>query len=292
MHTRSRAAATTALLLTASVTGLAGVGGAAQATTHATPRAAHRLTVTITSTAKQGPKLSTDTFRPGKTMFRVVRKNTGGIIEIVRFKHGYTIANLAADGPGLFSGDTAAVKRVDNNVEFYGGHQVAGPKDPTTVYKFGMDIDKAATYYVVNLTKGKFTTFTAKGTHQRRSLPSPTGKLGMKGTESFAAPATDPHRGWMKTTNNATQPHFIDLSQVKKSTTDQQVQDFINGSGPPSFFKIPGGHVTTEVVSPGRTVIWNYKTHAGRYLAACFYPDKDTGAPHFFMGMFALIDLT
>jgi hypothetical protein len=97
----------------------------------------------------------------------------------------------------------------------------------------------------------------------------------------------------MKTTNNATQPHFIDLSQVKKSTTAQDVQDFINDpSSPPTFFKPGGGHVTTEVVSPGRTVIWKYHTHTGRYLAACFYPDKDTGAPHFFMGMFALVDLT
>jgi hypothetical protein len=293
MHTRSRAAATTALLLTASVTGLAATGSAADASgSHpgSAARAAPTLTVTITST-KSGPHLSLDKFRPGKTMFRVVRKNAGGIIEIVRFKHGYTIADLAADGPGLFSGDTDAVKRVDKNVEFYGGHGAAKKADPTAVFKFGMDIDRAATYYVVNLSKGKFTTFKTKGTHQRRSLPTPTGKLGMKGTESFAAPATDPHKGWMKTTNNATQPHFIDLSQVKKSTTDQQVQDFINGSGPPSFFKPGGGDVSTEVVSPGRTVIWKYKTHAGRYLAACFYPDKDTGTPHFFMGMFALVDL-
>jgi hypothetical protein len=293
MHTRSRVAATTALLLTASVTGLAAVGGSAQATTqHTTARSAPRLTVTITSTP-HGPKLSVDKIRPGKTMFRVVRKNTGGSMEVLRLKHGYTIADFAADAGGLFTGDTAAIKRVDRNVEFYGGMPVAKKTDPTAVFKFGVDIDKTGLYYVINLDKQKLATFKAKGARQRRSLPSPTGKLGMKGTESFAAPATDPHRGWMKTTNNATQPHFIDLSQVKKSTTDQDVQDFINDpSSPPTFFKPGGGDVSTEVVSPGRTVLWKYKTPRGRYLAACFYPDKDTGAPHFFMGMFALLDLT
>ena len=295
MHTRSRAAATTALLLTASVTGLAATGSAADASgshSASAARAATKLTVTITST-KTGPKLSLDKFRPGKTMFKVVRGNRGGSMEVVRFKNGYTIANFATDAPGLFSGDTDAIKRVDKNVEFYGGMPVAPQDDNTAVFKFGVDIDKAGTYYVINLQKQNFTTFAARGSHQTRQLPAATGKLGMTGTESFAAPATDPHKGWMKTTNNATQPHFIDLSQVKKSTTDQDVQDFINNpSGPPTFFKPGGGEVSTEVVSPGRTVIWKYHTHTGKYLAACFYPDKNTGAPHFFMGMFALIDLT
>jgi hypothetical protein len=293
MHTRSRAAAVTALLLTASVTGLGASGGSAQATTHTTTRAVTALRVTIKSTAN-GPKLSSATIRRGKTLFSVVRGSVGGSMEIVRFKHGYTIADFAQDAPLLFQGDVAAVNRVDNGVEFYGGMPVAKKTDPTAVFKFGVDIDKAGTYYVINFAKSKFTTFTATGTHQTRTLPAPTGKIGMKLSHTFAAPATDPHAGWMKTTNNATQPHFVQMDQVKKTATDQQVQDWLaNPTVPPPFAKaVPGGSISTEVVSPGRTVIWKYRTHAGRYLAQCYYPDNTTGMPHFFMGMFALIDLT
>jgi len=295
MQTRSRAAATTALLLTASVTGLAAVSGTAQATTHAhtAARATNKLTVTITSTA-HGPKLSLDTFSPGKTMFKVVRKNVGGTMEIVRFKHGYTIADFAADAPGLFADtpDLAAINRIDTNVEFYGGMPVAKKTDPTAVFKFGLDIDKAGTYYVINVDKESFTTFQAKGAHQTRPLPSADGKLGMKGSMTFNAPASDPHRGWMKTTNNATQPHFVNLSQVKKATTDAEVQAWLAApSGPPTFFKPGGGETDTEVVGPGHTVVWKYHVPKGKYLSLCFYPDKDTGVPHAFMGMYALLDM-
>jgi len=297
MQTRSRAAATTALLLTASVTGLAAVSGTAQATTHTrtAARASHKLTVTITSTA-HGPRLSVDTISPGKTMFKVVRKNAGGSMEVARFKHGYTIADFATDAGGLFTGDLAAIARVDDNVEFYGGMPVATKADPTAVFKFGVDVDARGTYYVINIDKQTFTTLTVKGAPENRSLPAATGKLGMKLSHTFAAPATDPHRGWMKTTNNATQPHFLVLDRVKKSTTDAQVAAYFGTfpppPGPPSFAFAGGGEVSTEVVSPGRTVIWKYKTHAGRYLAQCYYPDRDTGMPHAFMGMWKLIDLT
>ena len=77
MQTRYRAAAT-ALLLTAAG-GLAATQGAADAsgTHHTVARAATRLTVTITST-KSGGRLSSTTFRPGKTVFKVVRGNAGG----------------------------------------------------------------------------------------------------------------------------------------------------------------------------------------------------------------------
>jgi hypothetical protein len=292
MHIRSRAAATTALLLTASVSGLAAFGGSAQATTHthASSRAAAAPVVTITAN-KGSVKLSSDVIRPGKTMFKVVRGNANGRIQLLRLRSGYTIADLKADIGPLMSGDVATVKRVDKKVVFYGGIRIPAPGARPS--KWGTDIDKADKYYLVNFKRNTFGTLTAKGAHQTRSLPKPDGRLGMKGSATFAAPASDPHKGWMRTTNNATQPHFIDLSQVKKSTTKKDVEDFLsNPSGPPTFFKPGGGHIGLEVVSPGHTVIWKYRTNKGRYLAACFYPDKHTGMPHFFMGMFALVNLT
>ncbi len=290
MHTRSRAAATTALLLTASVTGLAAAGGAAQATghTHTSARAAAAPVVTITAN-KSGVKLSTDKIRPGKTMFRVTGKANGSI-QLLRLKTGYTIADLAADIGPLMNGDVPTVRRVDKNVVFYGGMPIPAAGAPAN--KWGTDIDKQGTYYAINLKRSDIATFQAAGGHQTRSLPSADGKLGMKGSMSFNAPAADPNKGWMKTTNNAIQPHFIDLGQVKKSTTDADVQAWLaNPAGPPPFAKPGGADVSTEVISPGHTIVWKYHAPKGRYLSLCFYPDKDTGVPHAFMGMFALLNL-
>jgi hypothetical protein len=290
MQTRSRAAATTALLLTASVTGLAAVGSSAQATTHThtAARAAAAPVVTITAN-KCGVKLSTDKVRPGKTMFRVTGKAHGSI-QLLRLKKGYTIADLAKDIGPLMAGDVPTIRRVDKNVVFYGGMPV--PQAGAPANKWGTDVDKNGTYYVINLKRNDIATFKAKGSHQTRSLPSADGKLGMKGSMSFNAPASNPNKGWMKTTNNAIQPHFIDLGQVKKSTTAQDVQDWLsNPTGPPPFAKPGGGGASTEVVSPGHTIVWKYHVPKGKYLSLCFYPDKDTGVPHAFMGMFALFDM-
>src|SRR4249919_3413253 len=95
-HTRSSAAAT-ALLLTAA--GLALTSGSADATgshNHASTARAATLTVTITST-KAGPKLSVDTFRPGNTLFKVVRGNKGGDMQLLRLRAGYSLKHAFSD---------------------------------------------------------------------------------------------------------------------------------------------------------------------------------------------------
>ncbi|WP_151084165.1 hypothetical protein [Nocardioides cynanchi] len=292
MHTRSRAAATTALLLTASVTGLAAVSGAAQATTHTHTAARSAAAPVFTIKANKGSlKLSSAQIKPGKTMFKVVRGTANGSIQLLRLKSGYTLADLAADIGPLMAGDVPTVQRVDKNVVFYGGMPIPAPGAKPNMW--GTDIDKAGTYYVINLKRNTVGTFKAKGAHQTRSLPSADGKLGMKGSMSFKAPASNPHRGWMKSTNNAIQPHFIDVEQVRKSTTDQDVMNWLmNPSGPPTFFKQGGATASTEVISPGHTIVWKYHVPKGQYVSLCFYPDKDSGAPHAFAGMmFALFGM-
>jgi hypothetical protein len=299
MHTRSRAAATTALLLTASVTGLAAVGGPAQATRHTTAaRSAPTLTVTVT-TKKATNKLSTHTLRPGKTMFKVVRGGAGGLIQVLRLKPGYTIGDASSDFALAFPNgntppDVHAVRRVDRNVVFYGGMETPKP-GVTSPNKWGIDIDHHGTYYVVNLDRNNLATFAAKGKHQRRSLPAKDGWVNMATASDgvsnvFKAPKTDPHKGWMKTTNNAKEPHFVVMDKVKKSTTKQDVEDFITGHGPPPFAN-PPAEIDTGVVSPGHTMVWKYGTPKGRYLTWCFWPSKIDGTPHAFMGMFKLLDL-
>ena len=105
--------------------------------------------MTITST-KAGPKLSVDKFRPGNTLFKVVRGNAGGSIQVLRLKPGYSLKQAASDFaqgvPSRRRPTSPAVRRVDKNVVFYGGMPV--PAKGAKPNWWGVDIDKADTYFV------------------------------------------------------------------------------------------------------------------------------------------------
>lgn len=293
VHTTARAA----LLLTASLALAGGYAPADAASHHAAPtrathaRSARALHVTLT-TRKDSVRISKSTIRPGNTYLDVVHGNAGGSLEMLRLRPGYSFRHAMKDFPGLFSGDTAAIKRVDKNVIFYGG-LAAIPKVTQT---FATRLD-AGKYYVLNigqLMSGKRNVgiLHVQGAMQKRPLPKATSHVNWVGEESFSTNSTIGHAGWLRQTNLTHQPHFMDLGQVRKSTTKKQVQDYIDSHSqdPPSFAL--SRDISTEVVSPGHTVLWNYHTARGRYLEACFYPDKKTGAPHFFMGMWHLVNLT
>ncbi|HEY3528758.1 MAG TPA: hypothetical protein VGK78_06370 [Nocardioides sp.] len=295
MQTRYRAAAT-ALLLTATA-GLAATGGAAEAsgTHHTSARATKTLTVTIKST-KHGPVLSTTRLRPGKTLFKVVRAGAGGTMQVLRLRSGYTVRQANKDFAAMFGPNSTAkvVQRVDKNVVFYGGIDVPAKGAPANFW--GVDLDRADTYYVANLQSNAKTVLKARGTHQRRALPSPTGWLNAAtsdgGANVFVAPKTDPHRGWMKTTNKAKEPHFLVLNQVTEPTTVQDIVDyFMSGDqNPPSFGR--SGFTETNVISPGHTFVWKYRVPRGKYAVMCFWPSKTDGVtPHAAMGMITLFHM-
>lgn len=285
MHARTWAAAT-ALLLTASVTGLT-AAGTAEATT---PRSGHAkaamLTVNVSST-KKGPVLDATTIRPGNTVFSMTRGNAGGSIEIMRLKAGYSISQAAADFGQLFKGDTAAIKRIDRLVVFYGGAAV--PK--TGASQIGFKLDKRGTYYAVNIDKNTLSTFKVAGAAQSRRLPSADGHLDMIKGNKFQAPSGLPDAGWLKQTNHTVEPHFMDFEQVKGSTTREQVRKYFDSGakGRPSF-GLPG-YAGTLILSPGHTIVWQYAVPKGKYVVACFWPSKMTGMPHAMMGMWNMLNL-
>jgi len=294
LPTRSSAAAT-ALLLTASAAGLALTSASAEArgSHHASTARAATLTVTITS-MKSGPKLSVDKIRPGNTVFKVTRGGLGGSIQILRLKTGYSLQQASSDFSAAFgqTTDVQAVRRIDKHVVFYGGMPV--PAKGSKPNQWGVDIDKAGTYYVLNLDKNKLGTLKVKGSHQHRALPATNGRLGMTtiagGANAFTAPKNDPHKGWMRTTNKAAEPHFVILDKVKESTTKQDVQNALMSPDQPAF--LLGPELDAEIISPGHTFVWKYGTSKGKYLALCFWPSKVDGTPHAVMGMFKLFHLT
>ena len=283
-------AATTSLLLAA---GLAVSGGAASASgTHQSAKAVPHLTVTVVSSGK-GIALSSTTFRPGRTTFAVKRaRQGGGQIQVFRLRSGYPLSKAAADfGKAFPQGNTpanvAAVRRIDKNVVFYGGIDVPRPGKPEN--HWATDIDRAGTYYVINTSNNKLTTFHAKGTHQRRSWPAVSGRLNMAKGNVWAPGSNDAHRGWLSTTNNAAEPHFVVLQHVVQGTTVQDVMNALNGGPNPSASD--NAQAGEGIVSPGHTVRWQVRLPAGEYAVMCFYPSKVNGMPHAFMGMVDVFQL-
>ena len=297
MQTRYRAAAASSVLLLAASAGLAASGGAAEATGthHTSARAAKSLTVKITST-KSGPELSTTMLRPGRTLFKVVRGNAGGSMQLLRIRSGYSLKKAGRDFGAAFSGNTRAVRRLDRYVVFYGGMDV--PAKGANPNLWGTNIDKAGKYYVLNISKNQPpASFRAKGNYQHRHLPSAESWINMAtgpgGSNQFRSPANVPHKGWIRTTNNAHEPHFVVLQKVKESTTKKDVNDFIasgNFNSQPSWALRTSRE--TNIISPGHNFVWKLRAPTGKYVVACFWPSKTTGMPHFFMGMYKLLHLS
>lgn len=294
MQTRYRAAAT-ALLMTATA-GMAATGGAAVASgTHHAARAAS-LTVTIKS-MDGSVSLSTDTIRPGATTFKVKNidgKASKGLIQIFRLKGGYTLPDAFGDFalafPDTGPPDIDAVNRIDDNIVFYGGMEAKG----TDISKWAVKIDKEATYYVANLDQNTLTTLTATGSKQDRSMPSRSGFVNAESTKgggnTFVAGKHNAAKGWMSTKNNAKEPHFVDLEQVKKGTKNSDITKFFAGEGKPPFVK-HGATAGTGVISPGHKFLWAYHLKHGTYVAMCFWPSKTDGMPHALMGMHTITKL-
>jgi len=293
---RRTAAAGTALVLAASVTGLAATSGSAQATTHHSRAKAPAAQVEKLTSSRKAIRVATKTIQPGNTVFKVYRGGKGGELQVLRLKKGYSMVQASKDLGAMFNGNVKAVRRVDNNIVFYGGIDVpgAGVKAPN---QWGVDLDKPGTYLVINIGNNSKAVgkFTVKGHVHRGALPQPTGWVnatGTPGANKWVTPASDPHQGWMKTTNNAQEPHFPVLNQVQESTTNQDVEDYIatHTQAPPSW-ALPGG-TEAGVISPGHTMVWKYSAPAGKYIVMCFWPSKTDGEPHFAMGMFKLFHLS
>jgi hypothetical protein len=294
MQTRYRAAAT-ALLLTATA-GMAATGGPAEASgTHHHDAKAKSLTITIKS--KDGKiKLSDDSFRPGNTVFRVKNaagKHARGGLQVFRLRGSYTIGQAASDFALAFSGNNDpatidAINRIDDNVVFYGGMNAPRKKGGAAT-KWAVNIDKDSLYYVLNTKSNALTTFTAQGSRQKRTLPSRTGFINPETSHNaagnkFVAGKHNQASGWMSTRNKAEEPHFVDIQQVKKGTTNSDLSALFTGGGGNPFVK-HGAKTGTGVISPGHRFLWAYHLKQGKYGVFCFWPSKTDGMPHAVMGM-------
>jgi hypothetical protein len=284
MHFRKHAAV--ALAATAAAVGSMAVSAtAAHATAaHAAPKPYHVVTIHVNNHRVLVGK--NNRIQAGRTLFRVVTHKGDHQMNIVRLRKGYSLPQFGQDvGAGLGSGNVKAIKRVDKNAVFRGGAEARPGWNGAFSANLGPN-----TYYFFDSNTNKFAPVKVVGKLGRRAAVPTSSTMNIY-TYGFGPQGTIMHNGWTLLKNRADQPHFVELQQVKQSTTAAQVKKFFKhgAQGQPSWaLRATEG---SGVISPGHNSAMRLNLPAGKYLVACFWPDDRTGMPHAFMGMWKLVQL-
>jgi hypothetical protein len=280
MHFRRQAAL--AALTAAAVTGSLASAAAAQAQT---PAPVPTVTIHVNN---GGIRLSGgNTITAGRTLFNVVTGKGDHLVNIARFHDGYGLRQFSQDIGKAFSGDTKAINRVDTHTVFRGGAE-ASPGKPGA---FSVSLPRGR-FLFLDQNTFKYTWVTVVGkARPRQTLPNRS-TISLYTYGFGATPSRIPHAGWTLITNKADQPHFLEMNRVKMSTTAAQVRRYLSsgGQGRPSFAL--AASTGSGVLTQGQHQALRYNLPAGKYLLACYWPDRMTGMPHAFMGMWKLVILS
>lgn len=282
MSIRTRVGAVAVSGVACTVVGLAVPAGVASAA----PAPSGPRTVTVTVSKSAITFAGGTSLHAGTSIFKVVTPAGDHELQLLQLHKGYSLQQAGEDFNRAFSGNVAAVRRVDKNVTFFGGAEAT----PSRPGEFSQTL-RPGTYYALDQDSNALTKFTVSGTTVTRAVPhASTVDLFTYGFGP--SPASIPHAGRTLVYNHSDQPHFLVLQQVKQSTTNADVEKFIKsgGQGNPSWALKPTN--SNGVLSPSQGSVWSYNLPKGKYLMACFWPDADTGMPHFFMGMYKLVELT
>jgi hypothetical protein len=276
MSMRNRAVAVVAAAATAgSVVALSAVAGAQ------TPQF-RSVTVTM---SQNSITVSSHRVHAGTVQFTVLDKDQQHAhqLQIARLHKGYTLQQFGSDIGKAFAGNVKAVRRVDNRVTFRGG--VAARAHRPGVFT----VDLAAGRYLLLDTDGNGLSWLKVGgtSASRPYVPHQAQITAL--SYGFKLDGRLPSTGAVKLDNVSDQPHFVELQRVQDSTTPQQVARYVKHPSPGKPPWAIRGGLNTGVISPYRHQVVAYHLPAGKYLVACFWPDDDTGMPHFFMGMWKLI---
>jgi hypothetical protein len=259
------------------VTSLLAPGAAAQAS---------RAPVTVVArVSASSVQLSDDTLHAGRVRFVVRAEDRGHTLQVAKLRNGYTLPQLGADIPKTFAGDVAAIRRVDHGVSFRGG----ATGRPGKAGEFSIVL-RAGHYIVIDQDGDGMSPLTVRGTRVRRAAAPHQGTV-TAFTYGFGTAGRLPAQGSVRVANQSDQPHFVEISHVKDGTTKRQVRAVLNPDfhGQPSW--LAHGSTSSGILSPGQGQVMHLDLPPGRYLVICWWPDKDSGMPHAFMGMWKLVTL-
>ena len=261
--------------------------GGATASSAPTTTSAATPTITATLTKKTIRVTGADGLRAGRVKLSVRGK---GVVEFVRFKDGYDIADFTADVNKFGAkNDIKALKRALANTKILGG--LAGGGSGTIV------LPRAGSYTPISIGQrgvvhGK--AIVVKGPRRTSSVPRTDGRIVAKSGPSWGGSAHLPMKGRLlfKNRGNTGVPHFLILQQVAEGTTTDQVLEYLqSGEEAPPPWALPAS-LETGSLSPGRSMTVNYDLPGGQYVIMCFFPDpKMGGMPHAMMGMLRMIHL-
>jgi hypothetical protein len=249
----------------------------------AAPSAGSPPTVTVTMSKSSIKFGKNNQISAGTTLFKIVSAGGQHDLQLVQLHKGYSLQQAGSDIPKAFNGNVPAINRIDNNMTFLGG---AGASSGHPGYL--VQTLPAGTYYAFDTDGNAVVKLSVTG--KGATIPVPHQSVVTAFTYGFSqTPYALPSAGRMLFKNQADQPHFLVIQAVKQSTTNADVQKFINSGGqgnPPWALRFS---TSTGAISPGVGMTWNYSVPKGKYLLACFWPDDKTGMPHFFMGMWKLV---
>ncbi len=119
------------------------------------------------------------------------------------------------------------------------------------------------------------------------AAPAPTADVRIVMAEfSFAVP-TDlvPGLQTWELVNSGDQIHHLILMRYNEGVTFEDVEAFMSAEGPPSGPPPFEMVVASELLTTSVSNYFQFDLAPGNYLAICFLPDENSGAPHFALGM-------
>jgi hypothetical protein len=219
----------------------------------------------------------------GRVIFKVMTRRGAHDLQLARLHKGYTLQDAARDFRKVSHGDVKAIRRIDTKISWLGGASTR----PGRPGEFAVNLH-ASRVFVTDQDSNALARLRVFGTPPpRQHIPAGSAITAFSYGFGTSKP-TLPKSGWTRISNRSDQPHFVYFNRVKDTTTNHMVRQLIkHPNGNPSW--ILKVNTTAEAISPQRLEVFHYDLPAGKYLIACFWPDDDTGMPHFFMGMFKLI---
>ncbi len=229
-----------------------------------------------------------DAIRPGVTTFEISSRRDA-MLQLIQAAPGYSKRELTRDAFLAFDkGKIPAQRRFEANVTLFGGVQSSRNKPATMSVSL-----RRGTYWVADIdarrTKpSKLFDLTVTGDPVGGSLSGRTIRATGEHSWGPASPRI-PKRGEIRFQNRSEVIHFLEIAKLRKGKTMKDVRQFMElakqGKQSPPPFGNAG--LDSGLLSGGKSMSFEYRLPAGRYVLLCWWPDPDEGgAPHAVLGMY------
>ena len=195
-----------------------------------------------------------DSVRAGRVTFKVVTGDgRNHALQLLRLHRGYTPRESQADFRRAFSGDVAAVNRLDDNITFLGG-ALTRPGKPGW---FSVNLH-ANRLMVVDQNGPAAAVLRVHGKAPARPAVPHESRITTLSYGFDPSLTTMPATGWSLVNNHSDQPHFVVMNRVRQGTTHAMVRRFFasGGQGNPSWGL--RANTSTGVISPYRSETFHY----------------------------------